>query len=168
MNVVQRLLLSFCGGWGGFCKVILMSTPTTVLRLCYVLWLGLWQFQFKLNLTGPELGNIFPQRRSLKNKRTNSNIYRSKKNMLWALMLSQQLPHALPTDESLSLSFIVSDYIDTFHRPSRQQPDTYTFRQLPDTFQAPSRHPPIRANKTPSIHLPDTLLALSRHPLYTI
>ena len=44
-------------------------------------------------------------------------------------------------------------------------PDTsWTFfRHLPDTLQTPSRHPPIRANKTPSIHLPDTLLALSRH-----
>ena len=34
------------GGWvGGVCKVIFVSSPTTVLRLCYVvLWLGLWQY----------------------------------------------------------------------------------------------------------------------------
>ena len=43
-----RMLLSLCGGvggWvGGVCKVIFVSNPPTVLRLCYVvLWLGLWQ-----------------------------------------------------------------------------------------------------------------------------
>ena len=32
-------------GWGGVCKVIFVSNPTTVLRLCYiVLLLGLWQY----------------------------------------------------------------------------------------------------------------------------
>ena len=36
-------------------------------------------------------------------------------------------------------------------------------RHVSDTFQTPSRHPPVMANKTPSILLPDTLLALSRH-----
>ena len=53
MNVVLRLteaaveFLWWVGGWdglggGGVCKVIFMSNPTTVLRLCYVvLWLGL-------------------------------------------------------------------------------------------------------------------------------
>ena len=42
--------LSLCGGLvggvGGVCRVIFMSNPTTVLRLCcVVLSLGLWQFQ---------------------------------------------------------------------------------------------------------------------------
>ena len=48
MNVVLRLteadveFLWVGGGWWGVCKVIFVSNPTTVLRLCYVvLWLGL-------------------------------------------------------------------------------------------------------------------------------
>ena len=44
MNVVLRLTeAAVCvGGGGGVCKVIFVSHPTTVLRLCYdVLLLGL-------------------------------------------------------------------------------------------------------------------------------